>query len=135
LDNAVRLCHTDKGFIYLKDGHVYRHVADVGASPEVIEFNKTNPIRPGMGTSTGRAVIEQRAVHIPDVELDQEYEHREAQRLGGFRTLLSIPLLHENEVIGVISVFRTEPLAFTDSEIDLLRCSPNKGLWRLSPAV
>jgi adenylate cyclase len=127
LDNAVRLCHTDKGFIYLKDGDVYRHVVDVGASPEVIEFNKVNPIRPGRGTSTGRAVIERRAVHIPDVELDDEYQHREAQRLGRFRTLLSMPLLHENEVIGVISVFRTEMLAFTDSEIDLLALFAEQG--------
>lgn len=120
LDNAVRLCHTDKGFIYLKDRDVYRHVADVGASPEVVEFNRANPIRPGRGTSTGRAVIEQRAVHIPDVELDEEYEHREAQRLGEFRTLLSMPLLHGNEVVGVVSVFRTELSPFTDNESGLL---------------
>ncbi len=127
LENAVRLCQTDKGFIYLKDGDAYRHVADVGASREVVEFNRANPIRPGRGTSTGRAVVERRAVHIPDVELDAEYEHREAQRLGGFRTLLSMPLIHENDVIGVISVYRSEPLAFTDSEIDLLALFAEQG--------
>ncbi len=120
LGNAVRLAHTDRGFIYLKDGDLYRHVSDVGASPEVVEFNKANPIRPGRGTSTGRAVIERGPVHIPDVESDDEYEHREAQRLGGFRTLLSVPMLHREEVIGVLSVFRTELLAFTEGEIDLL---------------
>ncbi len=120
LDNAVRLAHTDRGFIYLKDGDVYRHVSDVGASPEVVEFNKANPIRPGRGTSTGRAVIERRPVHIPDVESDDEYEHREAQRLGGFRTLLSVPMHHKSEVIGVLSLFRTELLPFSDGDIDLL---------------
>lgn len=120
LDNAVRLCHTDKGFIYLKAGDAYRHVADVGASPEVIEFNKANPIRPGRGTSTGRAVVERGPVHIPDVELDSEYEYREAQRLGGFKTLLSVPMFHRDEVIGVVSVFRTELQPFTEGEIDLL---------------
>jgi class 3 adenylate cyclase len=120
LGNAVRLAHTDSGFIYLKDGDVYRHVSDVGASPEVVEFNRAHPIRPGRGTSTGRAVVERGPVHIPDVELDEEYEHREAQRLGGFRTLLSVPMLHRAEVIGVLSLFRTEFLPFTDGEIDLL---------------
>ena len=120
LDNTVRLAHTEYGFIFLKDGDVYRLVSDVGASPEVVEFVKANPIRPGRGTSTGRAVIERRPVHIPDVELDDEYEYREAQRLGGFRTLLSVPMFHREEVIGVLSVFRTEFLAFTDGEIDLL---------------
>jgi adenylate cyclase len=120
LDNAVRLCHTDKGFIYLNEGDVYRHVADVGASPEVVEFNRANPIRPSRGTAVGRAVVERGPVHIPDVELDDEYEYREAQRLGGFRTVLSVPMLHEGEVIGVLSVFRTEVLPFSDGEIDLL---------------
>jgi hypothetical protein len=72
LGNAVRLAHTDRGFIYLKDGAVYRHVSDVGASPEVVEFNKANPIRPGRGTSTGRAVLERAPVQIPDVESDDE---------------------------------------------------------------
>lgn len=120
LVNAVGLAHTDRGFIYLKDGDEYRHVSDVGASAEVVEFNKANPIRPGRGTSTGRAVEERRPVHIPDVELDDEYEYREAQRLGGFRSLLSVPMFHKDEVIGVVSVFRTELKPFTEGEVDLL---------------
>ena len=120
LSNAVRLAHTDRGFIYLKDGDVYRHVSDVGASPEVVEFNRANPISPGRGTSTGRAIVERRPVHIPDVDLDDEYEHRQAQRLGGFKTLLSVPMFHRDDVIGVISVFRTELQPFVQGEIDLL---------------
>jgi class 3 adenylate cyclase len=127
VDSAVRLCHTDQGFIYLKDGDVYRHVAVVGAAPELIEFNKANPIRPDRGTSTGRAVINRSAVHIADVDLDEEYEYREAQRLGGYKTLLSVPMVHENEVTGVITVFRTELLAFTDKEIDLLTMFAEQG--------
>jgi adenylate cyclase len=120
LEGAVSLCHTDKGFVFLNDDGVFRHVVDVGATPEVVAFNRANPIRPGRGTSTGRAVVERGPVHIPDVEVDDEYEHREAQRLGGFRTLLSVPMLHKRNVIGVLSVFRTEMLPFTDGEIDLL---------------
>lgn len=120
LRNAVGLVNTDRGFIYLKDGDVYRHVSDVGASAEVVEFNRAHPIRPGKGTSTGRAVLERRSVHIPDVELDDDYEHREAQRLGGFRTLLSVPMFHADEVIGVVSVFRTEVQPFTEGELNLL---------------
>lgn len=120
LESAVSLCHTDKGFIYLNDGGVFRHAADVGATSEVVAFNRANPIHPGRGTSTGRAVVERGPVHIPDVELDVEYEYREAQRLGGFRTLLSVPMFHKSDVIGVLSVFRTELRPFADNEIDLL---------------
>lgn len=120
LVNAVELAHTDRGFIYLRDGEEYRQVSDVGASAEVVAFNKANPIRPGRGTSTGRAVVERCPVHIPDVELDDEYQHREAQRLGGFRSLLSVPMFHRDEVIGVVSVFRVQFQPFTDAEIGLL---------------
>src|SRR5680860_1472540 len=113
LESAVSLCRTDKGFVYLRDGSEFRHAADVGATPEVVAFNRANPIRPGRGTSTGRAVLDRGPVHIPDVELDGEYEYREAQRLGGFRTLLSVPMFHKDEVIGVLSLFRTERQPFT----------------------
>jgi len=47
LGNAVRLANTDSGFVYLRDGDVYRQASDVGAAVEVVEFNKANPIRPG----------------------------------------------------------------------------------------
>ena len=120
LSNAVRLANTDSGFIYLKDGDVFRHVADVGATVEVVDFNKANPIHPGRGTSTGRAALERRVVHIPDVELDEEYQHHRAQRLGGFRSLLSVPMFLRDDVIGVLSVFRTELLPFTQEEVDRL---------------
>lgn len=95
-------------------------MADVGAKPEVIAFNGAHPIRPSRGTSTGRAVLEHGPVHIPDIDLDDEYEYREAQRLGGFKTLLSVPMLHKGDVIGVLSLLRTEVLPFTDGDIDLV---------------
>lgn len=127
LDNAVRLSHTDKGFIYLKDGDVYRHVTDVGTSPEVVEFVKTHPIRPDRSTAAGRAVVERRAVHIPDADLDEEYDYQEARKLSGFRTLLSVPMLHENEVIGVITLFRTDQRPFSDSDIGLVAMFAEQG--------
>ena len=120
IDNAVRLCRTDKGFLYLREGDVFKHVVDVGASPDVVEFNKSHPISPGRDTSTGRAALERGPVHIPDIHEDPEYEYWEAQRLGGFQTLLSVPMLHRDEVIGVLSVWRSEVEPFTDDEIELL---------------
>lgn len=120
LDNAVRLAHTEYGFIFLKDGEFYRQVSNVGAPQELVEFVDANPIRSGSGTAVGRAVMERAPVHIPDAELDDAYDFGEALRLGGFRTLLSVPMFHREEVIGVLAVFRTNLLDFSDEEIDLL---------------
>lgn len=120
LDHAVRLCRADKGFVYLRDGDVYRHRVDRGAPPEVVDFNIANPIHPTRGTITGRTVIERRAVHIPDIFEDAEYEYWEAQRLGGFRSMLSVPMLLDDDVVGVVSVWRSELQPFDDAEIELV---------------
>ena len=118
---AVRLCRADRGFVYLLDGDEYRHAADEGASPEVVAFNRAHPIRPGRGTLTGRTALERGVVHVPDALADPEYEYREAQRLGGFRAMLGVPMLREGEVIGVIDLWRDAPRPFTAQEIELVR--------------
>jgi len=118
---AARLCQADRGFIYLLDGDVYRHVADVGAPPEVVAFNVAHPIRPGRGTVTGRTVLERGPVHLPDVLADPEYEHHEAQRLGGFRAILGVPMLRRDVVIGVLDFWRTEPRPFSRQQVELVR--------------
>lgn len=120
LDHAVRLCGADKGFVYLRDGEVYRHTVERGAPPEVVAFNVANPIRPTRATITGRAVLERRSVHIPDVLEDTEYEYWEAQKLGDFRSMLSVPMLLDDDVIGVVSVYRSKLRPFDDSEIELV---------------
>jgi class 3 adenylate cyclase len=120
LDHAVRLCHSERGFIYLLDGDVYRHVVEVGAPPEVVAFNKAHPIRPTRATQTGRTALERRPVHIPDVLADPEYDYPEAQRLGGFRSSLGVPMLREGVAIGVIDIWRDEVRPFAQREIDLV---------------
>ena len=67
LEHAVRLCNAERGFVYLLDGEVYRHVADLHGPPDVVAFNLANPIRPSRKTLTGRTALERKPVHIPDV--------------------------------------------------------------------
>src|SRR5689334_18974924 len=73
LDHAARLCRADRGFLYLLEDGLFWHVADVKAPPEVVAFNIAHPIAPGRGTMTGRAALERRTVHSPDVLQDPEY--------------------------------------------------------------
>lgn len=122
LSHATRLCHAERGFVYLRgeDG-LYRHSADIGANEAIVEFNLAHPIAPSRATLVGRAALERRVVHIPDVDLDPEYNYPVARQLGGFRALVGVPMLREGEVVGVVSIWRDEPIPFTEEEIELVR--------------
>jgi len=121
VSHATGLCNAERGFIYLlgEDGR-FHHAADIGAPEAVVAFNRANPITPTRATLTGRTAIERRAVHIPDVELDTEYDYPDAKRLGGFRAMLGVPMLREETVIGVLNVWRDEPIPFTAEEIEIV---------------
>jgi two-component system, NtrC family, sensor kinase len=117
---AVGLCRADRGFIYLLENGSYHHAAAVGATPEMVAFNREHPIRPTRGTLTGRTVIERRPVHIPDVLDDPAYDYAEAQRLGGFRAMLGVPMLRNDVVVGVLDLWRDLPRPFSGAEIELV---------------
>jgi GAF domain-containing protein/anti-sigma regulatory factor (Ser/Thr protein kinase) len=120
--NATRLAGAENGFVYQVDGEVLRMTAAVGEKAELMrEWQRTNPIRANdRGTATGRAFVEARTVHLPDVFADPEYHYWEAQHLGNFRTLLSVPLVRQGTAVGVIAMWRTEEKPFTEKEINLV---------------
>ena len=69
---------------------------------------------------SGRALLEGRVVHIPDILADAEFAYPENQRLGGFRTLLGVPMLREGVPLGVLTLSRSEVRPFTDKQIELV---------------
>jgi signal transduction histidine kinase len=119
VESATRLCDADKTNITReKNGAFYRAEA-YGFSPEFQEYVKDIPIEAERGSSFGRALLEGRVVHIPDVLADSEYTYLEGQRLGDYRTVLTVPMLREGVPIGVLSLTRSEVRPFTDKQIEL----------------
>ena len=119
VESAARLCDSDKVVITReKNGAFYRAEA-FGFSSEFMDYVKDIPIAAERGSVSGRALLEGRVVHIPDVQADPEYTFVEAQRLGNFRTTLGVPMLRENVPIGVLSLTRSEVRPFTDKQIEL----------------
>jgi signal transduction histidine kinase len=124
LGNALRVCGAHLGSLFLYDGESFRLVAHRGAPAEWVEKRRT-PLRPGPHTGLARAVMEQRPVHILDVTADRAYEEQDPTRREtveslGARTGIWVPLLKEDRPIGVVTMWRRDVHAFTQSQIDLL---------------
>ena len=119
VENAARLCRADTGFILRIDGNVHRWAADFGASDEWRQYVEKNPIPRGQASLTGRVEIERRPVHVLDVLADPDYQLSEHQRIGGYRTMLGVPMLREGALVGVFFLSRDHVEAFTDKQIEL----------------
>jgi GAF domain-containing protein/CheY-like chemotaxis protein len=117
-ENAVRLCEAEQAAIFRFDGQVLRAVVTRNLTPENKEFLEQHPIIPGRASGAGRAALERRTIHIHDVRSDPEYAYGAGQL--PFRSLLSIPMLRGDELLGAISIQRDEVLPFADSQIGLM---------------
>ena len=118
---AGRLCNANRGLLFRLEGATYRSTAYYGYSREFREFHESHPITPGRGTAVGRTALEGKTVHIPDVLADPEYTFLEAQKLGRGRATLAVPLLREGNPIGALTLQRSEPLPFSDNQIELVQ--------------
>jgi signal transduction histidine kinase len=120
VESAAQLCDADNSTITRQQGTEFFRAAAYGYSPQFLEYIGASPVEPGRGTVHGRALVERRVIHIPDVLADPEYTWAEAQRLGGFRTLLGVPMLREGVPIGVLTLSRSEVRPFTAKQIELV---------------
>jgi transcriptional regulator with GAF, ATPase, and Fis domain len=124
LENAVRVCEAKFGILFRFEGEMVRPAAMVRVSPEFAEFVR-HGVRPSPVTAVGRVASSKKAVHIIDLQADHGYRERDPMLvagvdLAGIRTLIAVPLLRENAVIGVIGVYRQEVRPFTDNQIELV---------------
>jgi GAF domain-containing protein len=120
VESAARLCEADKATITRQKGGTFYRAEAYGFSREFMDYIKDIPIEPERGSASGRALLEGRVVHIPDVQADPEYTLVEAQRLGDFRTILCVPMLREGVPIGVLALTRSAVRPFTDKQIELV---------------
>jgi GAF domain-containing protein len=124
LDSAVRVCDAKVGTLYLHEEGGLRLVA-AHEVPEFFKARGSSPIQPAPGGGLDTAMRTKRTAHLRDLAATQSYAERhprmvEAVELGGMRTVVAVPMLKNDDVIGVIAVFRREIRPFSDKQIALV---------------
>jgi len=124
VESAVHLCDADHAWLFQREGEFFRWVASYGHATDVHErirdYFRTLPVPVDRGSVTGRTALEAKVVQVPDVLADPEYTWSEAQKLGGYRAALGVPLLRKGNVVGVIFVAKIVPRPFTAKQIELV---------------
>ena len=118
-ESAVRLCAADRSVIRRRAGDTYPVAATYGFSPEQRAYREQYSRTPDPGSIFGRTLVERRTVHIPDFRADPEYKQPDAPNVFS-RAGLGVPLMREGNVVGVLTVVRNEPRAFSQKQIELV---------------
>jgi GAF domain-containing protein len=126
LANAKRLCDAKFGTLLLREGSALRCVAIHGATAEYTEARQRAPvIEPAPDTALGRVLKTEHVVQIADIQKVPGYVANPVQapivQLAGARSILSVPMLREKELVGVVEIYRQEVQPFTDKQIALLQ--------------
>jgi signal transduction histidine kinase len=120
--SAVRLCNGLFCSLLQFDGELIYNVAQHNYTPEALEeVHRIYPTRPTRALPSGRAILERAVVHIPDVEVDPDFQNGSLSRAIGWRSGLFVPMLRKGAAIGAIAVTRAARGPFSDNEIELLK--------------
>ncbi|GAA2160747.1 response regulator receiver domain-containing protein [Humibacillus xanthopallidus] len=121
VDNARRLLHSDVAQIHLLEGDEYRLEWSSGHTQEFLEVVDLYPVRrDNRGTLVGRIGMDRTAQQIKDVLADPDYVQVDLQKLGGYRSILGAPMVVDDEVVGTLTVWRTEVDPFDERAAELL---------------
>jgi adenylate cyclase len=117
---AKRLCHGEHAQLYLAEGDLFRIFSESGDLQAAYEYAEEHPHARDRTTVVGRVALAGESVQIPDVLADPDYSF-EAQRMVGYRALLGVPIVLDDELIGAIAVGRNVPGPFADEHVELVK--------------
>jgi len=119
LQNAVRICDAQFGNLALLEGDGFRFVAQHGAPPKYRDARQREPFVRANSRNLDRVIKTKQAVHVADVAAEDPQSG--VVTLGGARTLVNVPMLKDDELVGIIAIYRQEVRPFTEKQIELLQ--------------
>ena len=123
VESAARVCEADTGIIRRRDGDIYPLASTFGLTAEQRDLFARYPAKPDRGSVFGRAILEGRTIHVPDLLSDPDLDQRRLRdyaSVANMRSGLGVPLMREGAIVGVFTLQRREPRPFTDKQIELV---------------
>jgi len=120
VESAAILCAADSASIHRPQDDGYPCIASYGYSREFQQYLLDHPIVPGRGSVVGRAMGDGKIVHVADVLSDPDHAMVEQRKVGGYRTVLAVPLMRQGAAIGIIRLTRNKVQPFTEKQIELV---------------
>jgi len=126
LENATRICDAKFGNLFRFEDGAFRAIAIHNTPAAFAELLQRGPVHPGPDTAFGQIIRSHRTIHVPDVRELEAYANRHpfvvtAVESGGVRTLLVVPMLKDDALIGIFAIYRQEVRPFTDKQIALVQ--------------
>jgi GAF domain-containing protein len=133
LENATRVCGAKFGVLWLPERDGFRAVALHGVPPAFAEARRREPwVKTNPGTSLGRVVATKQTVQIADIRQEAAYTNDPSRfailELAGARTMLTVPMLKDKDLVGQFGIYRQEVRPFTDKQIELATSFANQAV-------
>jgi signal transduction histidine kinase len=133
VETTRRLCQSEYALMLQReDDGVYRIAAHSNASQELIDWMRDNPVKAGDGSAVGIVAAEKQTIHLPDALFDPRFTDLRRQRHSKARTMLGVPLLRDQNVIGVVFLARTEVKPFSDKQVELVTSFADQAVIAIS---
>ncbi len=134
ITTAAQLCDASICILFDRRDGAMHLGANYGCSEEMVAFHKANPNPIDRSNVAGRAVLDKKSIHVPDVTQDTEYALKQSYKLGGWRSIIAVPLVRNDEVIAVLALSRPKAEPFSDRQIELVETFADQAVIAINNA-